>query len=447
MQTFRFSLVVAVACVFASPARAERLIELFQVAIDKDPQLRAAHYGASSKSKAQLGATLDYFVRAEANYEKSTNDQRIFSSDNQVYQKGRAIYGQDRWVVQAVQPILRADLIVKNQRTDLEQQKAKFEVRAAEQGLISRLVEAYLYVLAARDGIQFADAELKALGEQLKSVEARQQAGTANAAETAETGERFSQAQARQIDAKINIDDRYEGIAQIVGYRPRSVVPLGSNLPVLDVRDRDPNIWVEAAIKQNPKLLARDFDVRIAAKDIDAQLVRMAPSLEARGEYNRDQSSGSLFGGGSDVGTWRGMMQVRVPLFDSGSAIAGASGAHDRKRQVQEELEADRRGVMRSARINLEGVLGGPKRVDALRKALAYSDTALKERRGRLEAGQITTVELLDSIRNYYRVARDLAAARYEYINAYVKLKEAAGSLDEQDLAMIDSHLAGGRDR
>ncbi len=184
-------------------------------------------------------------------------------------------------------------------------------------------------------------------------------------------------------------------------------------------------------------------DVKIADKDVDAQKVRIAPSVELRGEYNRDVSSGSLFGGGSDVGTWRGVVQLRVPLLDSGSSLYGAGSARERKHQVQSEYDADRRSIIRNAKNFLEGVITGPSRIAALQKAQAYSESALKERHGRLDAGQITTLELLDSIRNYYRVLRDLAAARYEYLNAYTKLKEAAGTLIEEDVVLIDRYLVG----
>jgi outer membrane protein len=425
------------------PARAERLVQLYEIARDRDPVVLAARHGATSRKYAATSSSLEYLVRAEGTYDTSTNNQRILQSDNQVFAKGHEIYGDDKFLLQAVQPIFRADLIVRAQRANLEHGHARLELDAAEQGLIARLTETYLLVLAAQDAVRFAEAEERAIGEQLRFAELRERAGTANAADVAEAGERFNQARARLIEARSTLEDRIEGVAVIVGFRPSSFPPLGERLPVLHLRDRIADIWVGAAILQNALLRAKAVDVAISAKDIDAQWTRLLPSVELRGQYDRDISGGSLFGGGSDVQVWRGFVTFRVPLWDSGVAIYATESAKERFRQTSQIYDAERRLVVRNTRKYFEAIQSTPRRIESLRKSLEYSSTALRERRARFDAGLITTIEVLDSIRNYYRGQRDLAAARYEYLIGFVKLKEAAGIISEEDVIAIDGRLVG----
>lgn len=429
----------------AHPAQAERLIELYEIAWDRDPVVLAARHGVTSRKKAAISSSLEYLIRAEGTYDKSTNDQRILQSDNQVFAKGKEVYGDDKFLLQAVQPIFRADLIVRAQRANLEVDRSRLELDAAEQGMISRLIETYMLVLAAHDAIRFAEAEERAIGEQLRFAESRERAGTANAADVAEAGERYNQAQARLIEARSTLEDRIEGVAQIVGFRPTNFPGLGERMPSLTLRDRVGDIWVDAAIQQNSLLRAKAVDVAIAAKDIDAQWTRMMPSLELRGQYDRDISGGSLFGGGSDVQAWRGFMTFRVPLWDSGVTIYASASAKEKFRQTSQIYDAERRLVVRNTKKYFEAIQSIPRRIDSLRKSLEYSGIALRERQGRFNAGFVTTIEVLDSIRNFYRGQRDLAAARYEYLIAFAKLKEAAGTISEQDVIAIDSRLMGGQ--
>jgi len=48
---------------------------------------------------------------------------------------------------------------------------------------------------------------------------------------------------------------------------------------------------------------------------------------------------------------------------------------------------------------------------------------------------------VLDASRDLYRAKRDLASARYDYLLNLLRLKQAAGTLSENDLAQINAWL------
>ncbi len=50
-------------------------------------------------------------------------------------------------------------------------------------------------------------------------------------------------------------------------------------------------------------------------------------------------------------------------------------------------------------------------------------------------------MDVLDADREVFRARRDLSAARYEYILDILRLKQAAGTLSEEDLAGVSAWL------
>ena len=80
-------------------------------------------------------------------------------------------------------------------------------------------------------------------------------------------------------------------------------------------------------------------------------------------------------------------------------------------------------------------------RVDALRQALESSQTALLATQAGEEVGQRTVVDVVNAQNNVRRAETTYAQARYEYLLNVLRLKQASGSLTQDDLAEIDGWL------
>jgi outer membrane protein len=72
------------------------------------------------------------------------------------------------------------------------------------------------------------------------------------------------------------------------------------------------------------------------------------------------------------------------------------------------------------------------------------AESALKATEAGFEVGTRTIVDVLQSTRNLYDAKRNLSGARYGYITSILALKQAAGTLNEQDVADINSGLTAG---
>ncbi len=100
------------------------------------------------------------------------------------------------------------------------------------------------------------------------------------------------------------------------------------------------------------------------------------------------------------------------------------------------------RETERQTRDSYLGVLSEMSRVDALKQAVKSSTTALEATQAGFEVGTRTIVDVLDSQFLLYRSITLFYQARYDYLMNVLRLKQAAGNLQIQDLENIDRWLA-----
>jgi outer membrane protein len=97
--------------------------------------------------------------------------------------------------------------------------------------------------------------------------------------------------------------------------------------------------------------------------------------------------------------------------------------------------------VLRQSREAYNGVMSGISRVQALKQALVSGEQALASTEAGYEVGTRTTVDVLNVRRDLFRAKRDYASSRYDYILSSLRLKQAAGTLNRDDLVQINQWL------
>ena len=86
-------------------------------------------------------------------------------------------------------------------------------------------------------------------------------------------------------------------------------------------------------------------------------------------------------------------------------------------------------------------MLSGINLVKALNNTVAAQEKAVETKDEGRKAGLFTLMPVLDATRDLYFARRDYAQARYDYLLNRLRLKEAAGTLSEEDLAAINMLL------
>jgi outer membrane protein len=96
---------------------------------------------------------------------------------------------------------------------------------------------------------------------------------------------------------------------------------------------------------------------------------------------------------------------------------------------------------VRQVRSSFNDVNAAISTIRALQQSVISAESALQATEAGFDVGTRTIVDVLNSTRNLFDARRNLADARYNFITAIVSLKQAAGTLTQNDLIDINKVL------
>jgi outer membrane protein len=208
------------------------------------------------------------------------------------------------------------------------------------------------------------------------------------------------------------------------------------------------NGWVDLAMSQNLALVSSRLDEQLARDEISFQRNGHYPSIDlivTRREFDsvaeRNNNDQGFLDANSDFKTDTIGIQFNLPIFAGGITSSRVREAVYLHTASREQLQRVTRETERQTRDAYLGVLSEKSRVEALQQAVLSSRTALDATQAGFEVGTRTIVDVLDSQFALYRSITLFYQARYDYLMNVLRLKQAAGSLQIQDLEEIDRWL------
>ncbi|HXQ64835.1 MAG TPA: TolC family protein, partial [Steroidobacteraceae bacterium] len=134
-------------------------------------------------------------------------------------------------------------------------------------------------------------------------------------------------------------------------------------------------------------------------------------------------------------------VQLTVPLYSGGNTSSRVREAVYRHRAARERLEQTARETERQTRDAYLGVISEISRVQALKQALASSQTALQATEAGYDVGTRTAVDVLLARQRLLDAQTNYARSRYDYVINVLTLEQAAGTLDESRLLRVNGWL------
>ena len=131
------------------------------------------------------------------------------------------------------------------------------------------------------------------------------------------------------------------------------------------------------------------------------------------------------------------------PIYQGGfvdSRIREAVASQDAARET---LELARRNALFNAQVGYTGVNSSVASVRAFNAAVQSAEVALQSNRLGQEVGVRTNLDVLNVQQNVFTQRRNLAQAYFNYLINQLRLKSAVGTLNEQDLEMLNRRLSG----
>lgn len=343
------------------------------------------------------------------------------------------------YAVSLTQPLFRMANWETYQQGKLSVAVSEAQFAQAQQDLIVRVSQAYFDVLAAQDALASVQAQKTAITEQLASAKRNFEVGTATITDTHEAQARYDLVVAQEFAAQNELEIRRSALQQIIGRPAGDLAPLRAGVKLTAPEPGVINEWVQSAEQQNFGVVAQSLALEIAQREIKRNRAGHYPTLdlEASRSHTNRATITSPSGSTNSVS-----LRWNVPLFAGfaiDSRVREAIALEDRARA---DLENVRRSAAQGARQAFLGVNSGLAQVRALEAAEVSSQSALESNRLGYQVGVRINIDVLNAQQQLFSTRRDLARARYDTIVNGLRLKSAAGTLDEQDLAQVNALLA-----
>jgi outer membrane protein len=308
-----------------------------------------------------------------------------------------------------------------------------------------RTVTAYFDVLRARDNVEFVGAEKRAIERQLEQTRQRFEVGLTAITDVHEAQANYDSTVAQEIQAKNQLEFALEALRVITGkYHDRlfglNTENFAATMPVPAAVDE----WLETAQDKNLALLVDRLAMDIAKEDISIARSGHLPTLGLTANASRskdDISNPFLQFETPYLDSQSVAVQLNVPIYQGSRVSSQTDQAKFNYVAASQAAEQTYRQTVQSIRSSFNNVKASISTIRALEQSVVSADSALKATEAGFDVGTRTIVDVLDSTRNLFDARRNLAGARYDFIQSVVTLKQAAGTLTGEDVAMINRGL------
>jgi outer membrane protein len=426
-------------------ARATDLLSVYRLAQGRDPVFAAARHALdmASHKPAQAWAAVLPSVSLAGNGGLQSGAARFPANATASPYARRSV---DHWslTLQLSQPLLPVANWLGIGVADAQWQQAQAEFEQAHSELILRVAQAYFDLLGARDGVALARGQWQAMEQQRVLARRRREAGEATVTDVHEAQSRRDLAQAQLVQAGNEHEAKRAELERIVGEPAQSMAGLAPAFVLPPPAPAQVGAWVAQAVVNNPAARARRAALSVAEREISQRRAAHLPTLDLTAGYGASFASGSL-GSPADVGarTRSGTvgLQLTVPLYQGGGATARVREAIANRERAAAQAEAASRHAAMLARQSYGAVVSGMAQVDALASAVVSSRDAVEANRIGYRIGTRLGIDVLNAEQQLFAALRDVAKARYETILHGLRLKAAAGVLDETDLIALNALL------
>jgi len=430
---------LALGAALCAPAQAQSLLQLVESARTYDTAWQSA--------RAQLDAAARKADQARAGLLPSAALTGGLTRSNVELSKPKIENtGTAQTVgVNASQPLYRPANRITLEQGQRGVDVAQAQLDAATQDLLVRVSQAYFDVLAAQDTLTFVQAQKAAVSEQLAAAKRNFEVGTTTVTDSREAQARYDLVIAQEIAAENDLRVKRLALDQLVGIAGTKPQPLALPVQLPGVVPDNLATWVDTARDQQPGVRQAAIALDIARLETKKAETGHLPTVDLQAGYNVTRNlHGTITSPGVTARSNAASVGValNLPLFAGFAVQNRVKETLALETKAEADLETARRNVAQATRAAFYGVQSGQGQVQALEAAEASSQSALDANKLGYQVGVRINIDVLNAQSQLYQTKRDLAQARYNVLLGGLKLRQAAGTLSQQDIEAVNALLA-----
>ena len=420
------------ATIVAGPVMATDLVDAYQAAQLQDSTFAAARAAqlAGKEKLTQGRAGLLPAVNLSAN---------TAYNDNQIVGRRTTTFNSNAYSLILSQPLFRQQNWEMYSESELQVVVSDAQFKLAEQDLILRVSQAYFDVLMAQDSVRLAEAQKKAIAEQLAQAKRNFEVGTATVTDTYEAQARFDLVLSQEIVAASNLEIKKRALQQITNTEVGTLNSLGQAFSLETPQPADVQKWTEQAQQSSAQVEMAKAAADLADKEVARMFGGHLPTLDLVASYGNTQ--GNQLGTDYNLTSKSVGVQFNLPIFQGGASQSKWREADANRDKAKQDLETAKRSVALLARQSYLGVENGISQVKALQQALKSSESLLDASKLGQSVGVRTNLDVLNAQQQLFSTQRDLLQAEYNYLMSRLRLQAAAGTLSATDVAGVNLAL------
>ncbi len=438
-------------------AASESLLDIYEIALDNDAQLRAetAQYRADLELKTLALAPLLPQVTAGASRSmRDSENTRLSIVD---FDNGNVVIADQttgsrtyttRYDISLSQTLFDLSAWFDWKAGSERSKQAEATVAAAQQNLIVRVSEAYFGVLRAQDNLRAAKAQERALARQLEQTRQRFNVGLIAITDVYEAEARHDLAGVTRIVEENNVAVALERLSVLTGQQHGELQLLSNEFTPELPMPTDRSAWVDFALENNYELAAIRFAEEAARQNAKSRQMGHAPRISAQVSYSESDTAGTVtppnafnLPPNSEGEDESFQIRLDMPLYAGGSISANRRRAAEQFNAARENRINLTRNTITASRSLHMTVTSDVARVKARKQAIKSAQSALDATVAGYEVGTRNIVDVLNAQNAVFSAQRDYANSRYDYVLNSMRLKENAGTLSPEDIAALEAFL------
>lgn len=428
---------VLFAFVQAGPALAQplpvgtTLEEFFTAAIENSPALdisRERWNISDARKDAATGQLLPQ-INATANVSDNTRREKLVTRT----------YEGERFGASVSQVLFNWQAFEERRRLALLEDMSEAEYYAQLALLLTDVADKYLAVLQAEDELRSINSEYEAVTSQVNQLQSLFDRQLVQVTDLYDAQAQQAGIASQRVDIESNLSLARSALRALANVETGELQRLPDTITVAPL-EGDMNEWVDRARGQNPIILARTHAYKAAQRQVSAQRGAYMPRVSL---VVQQQQSNLGFDNTpiEEAETTYVGIDLQMPLFAGGSRRAGVREAESMRSIAQSELRQTQLDILEETRTAYLQVKAAEARIDAAQVLVQSTRTSEEAMRRGFELGTVTSVDLLNSLRNRFQAERDMQRARYDHLRANLALQREAGDLDSGDLLTVSNML------
>jgi len=435
----------AVMMMGSSSAYALNLQEAYELALSNDPVYRSAvkEYEAGLENQGIGRAAL--LPKVVANYNKSANQATQWGAQ---YTGGPNVsynwnYPSDYSALQLTQPLFSLEALARWRQGSAQADFSKSRFLFNAQDLLIRVLQAYTDYLYAIDQWTYQRTERDSFAEQSKVALKMYEKGESSKTDALEAESALYVSEAKLLDAADAIEYNKRKLDSIIGQSISEKDKVAMLTPTFTFLKFTPTLfsdWKEKALDSNLELKAAINQVEIAKQEYkknDAghypvmNMIAAATTQNSNTVTSINQTTNQNYIG----------VQLTLPLYSGNEVSSRAAQAYANYEKSKADYDVAKDKVLVELRKQYDLVNTGAQKIIALTKAKASATQLVEAMKKSVQAGEKINLDVLVAQKNLYITSRDLAQAKYNYLIAYLKVKQLTGELEVDDFQKIAGYF------